>query len=83
MILEHHALCEANGQIRDRRRDQARAWMWKLLEEGIDRTFRERPGMAEAIAREEEAVASQQTSPAAAARKLLRAFGESTSTDKD
>jgi LAO/AO transport system kinase len=83
MVLEHHALCEANGQIRDRRRDQARAWMWKLLEEGIDRTFRERPGMADAIAREEEAVASQQTSPAAAARKLLRGFGESTSTDKD
>lgn len=80
-VLEHHALMRANGRFDERRRGQARAWMWKLLEEGISRTFRERPGMREAIAREEEAVAAQKTTPAAAARTLLQAFRSSTRPD--
>ena len=77
MVLEHHELMQASGQFDERRRAQSRAWMWKLLEDGIDRAFREQPGMHEAIKREEEAVAAQKTSPAAAARTLLRTFGRS------
>jgi len=76
-ILEHHELMQANGQFDERRRAQSRAWMWKLLEDGIDRAFREQPGMRDAIEREEEAVAAQETSPAAAARTLLNAFRSS------
>ena len=48
--------------------------MWKLVDEGIARAFRERPGMKAAIARQEEAVAAQEVTPAAAARALLEAF---------
>jgi LAO/AO transport system kinase len=73
-ILEHHGLMQASGEFDERRRDQARAWMWKLLEDGIGRAFRELPGMREAIKREEEAVAAQKTTPAAAARALLQNF---------
>jgi LAO/AO transport system kinase len=80
-VLEHHDLMKANGQFDERRRQQSRAWMRKLLEEGIDRAFREQPGMQAAIAREEEAVAAQKTTPAAAARTLLRAFRESAGLD--
>lgn len=76
-ILEHHELMQAKGQFDERRRSQSRAWMWKLLEDGIDRVFREQPGMRDAIEREEEAVAAQKTSPAAAARTLLNAFRSS------
>jgi LAO/AO transport system kinase len=74
-ILDHRSMMKANGEFARRRRDQARAWMWKLVEEGIGRIFREQSGMAEAIAREEEAVAAQQKTPAAAARGLLDRFG--------
>jgi LAO/AO transport system kinase len=73
-ILEHKSRMESNGEFLRRRRDQARAWMWKLIEEGIGRAFREQPGMREAIAREEEAVAAQEKTPAAAARLLLERF---------
>ncbi len=73
-ILEHHELTTRSGEFDDRRRRQARSWMWKLVEDGISRAFRERPGMAEAIAREEAAVTAQTTTPAAAARKLLEEF---------
>ena len=80
-VLEHHDLMKANGQFDERRRQQSRAWMRKLLDEGIDRAFREQPGMQAAIAREEEAVAAQKTTPAVAARTLLRAFRESAGLD--
>ena len=73
-ILEHHELTVANGSFTTRRRDQAKDWMWKLIDEGVARAFKDHPGMAEAIAREEVAVAGQKTTPAAAARTLLEAF---------
>ncbi len=73
-ILEHHERMKRSGEFERRRSDQARAWLWKLLEEGVDRMFREQPGMREAIARQEAAVAAQKTTPAAAARTLLEAF---------
>ncbi len=73
-ILEHRALLEASGQLLSRRRAQSRAWMWKLVEEGMARAFRERPGMREAIAIEEAAVADQTRTATAAARALLERF---------
>lgn len=80
-VLEHHELMRASGAFDERRREQSRAWLWKLLEEGIDRAFREQPGMIEAIKREEEAVAAQKTTPAVAARTLLQAFRKSSLLD--
>ncbi|HEB89724.1 MAG TPA: methylmalonyl Co-A mutase-associated GTPase MeaB [Deltaproteobacteria bacterium] len=82
-ILEHDEQMKASGEFERRRADQARAWLWKLLEEGVDRMFREQPGMREAIAREEEAVAAQKTTPAAAARTLLEAFRRSIFGSRD
>jgi len=73
-IDEHHELVERSGELTRRRREQSRAWMWKLVDESIARSFREAPGMAEAIEREEQAVQEQKTTPAAAARALLEAF---------
>ncbi len=73
-IHDHHALMKRSGRFEARRREQAKAWLWKLVDEGVGRAFRERPGMAEAIAREEADVEAQKTTPAAAARALLRRF---------
>ncbi len=73
-VMEHHELMHRSGHFDERRRGQARAWLWKLVDEGVARAFREGSGMMDAIAREEEAVAAQKTTPAAAARTLLAAF---------
>ena len=73
-ILEHRKAIAASGELERRRRDQARAWLWKLIDEGIAHAFRAQPGMAEAIAREEAAVEASKATPAAAARVLLEAF---------
>ncbi|MEZ4353793.1 MAG: methylmalonyl Co-A mutase-associated GTPase MeaB [Myxococcota bacterium] len=73
-ILEHRALMTRTGALERHRRDQARSWMWKLVDEDIQRAFRSRPGMREAIAREEARVAAQETTPAAAARSLVDDF---------
>ncbi|MEO1935924.1 MAG: methylmalonyl Co-A mutase-associated GTPase MeaB [Myxococcales bacterium] len=73
-ILRHAELMRESGEFDERRKDQSRAWLHKLLEEGIDHVFRRQPGMTLSIAREEEAVAAQKTTPAAAARSLLAAF---------
>lgn len=74
VIEEHHTLMEASGAFERRRRDQARAWMWKLIDEGVANAFRDQPGMAEAIERQEAEVESLKTTPAAAARSLLARF---------
>ena len=34
-VEEHRAVIEASGSLERRRRDQSRAWMWKLVDEGI------------------------------------------------
>ncbi|MBW2269006.1 MAG: methylmalonyl Co-A mutase-associated GTPase MeaB [Deltaproteobacteria bacterium] len=73
-VCAHRMALEASGERLARRRDQARAWMWSLVEEGLLQGFRSHPAVAEAIAGLEQAVASRKTTPAAAARALLERF---------
>ena len=73
-ILEHRELMVSTDQLGQRRREQAQSWMWKLIDEGMTRAFREGPGMPDQITAQQDAVASQATTPAAAARKLLDTF---------
>lgn len=74
-VLEHRRTLEASGELEARRREQAREWMWALAREGLERAFREHPGVAERIPRVEREVTEAETTPAAAARALLEAFG--------
>jgi LAO/AO transport system kinase len=76
-ILEHGAVLEACGERASRRAQQARAWMWSLVEEGLRRGFRESPAVADRIADLERDVETLKTTPAAAARALLEAFRHS------
>jgi len=76
MIREQRAALEASGEAAARRRDQTRAWMWSLVDEGLRRAFHQHPkvaGQIEALEREVEAL---RTTPAHAARTLLATFLE-------
>ena len=73
-ILEHTAALESSGERRVRRREQARAWMWSLVEEGLRESFRTHPAVADRIERLEREVQNLEKTPAAAARSLLETF---------
>jgi LAO/AO transport system kinase len=73
-VVEHRAALEASGERQTRRREQARAWMWSLVEEGLHQAFRSHPAVAKRIGRAEREVEMLQATPAAAARALLDAF---------
>jgi LAO/AO transport system kinase len=73
-VLAHRAALESSGELAARRREQARAWLWALVGEGLERALREHPAVAEAIPRLEAEVKDRKTTPAAAARALLEAF---------
>jgi LAO/AO transport system kinase len=76
-ILEHSAKLEASGEREERRRQQAVAWMWSLVEEGLRSAFRSDASVASRIDQLERDVASLDTTPAAAARALLQSFKNS------
>jgi LAO/AO transport system kinase len=75
-VLAHREALSASGELEARRRQQARAWMWSLVDEGLRAAFRAHPGVAAAIEALEREVEAQKASPAAAARRLLSAFLE-------
>jgi LAO/AO transport system kinase len=73
-VLAHRAALTAAGELEARRSEQARAWLWTLLEEGLQRDFRAHSAVARALPRLEAEVAARKTSPGAAARELLELF---------
>ncbi len=73
-VLAHRAQAEASGALQARRRRQARDWMWGLLDEGLQRAFREHPNVQVVLPGLESDVQALKTTPAAAARELLAAF---------
>lgn len=73
-ILEHRQLMTETGELEARRRKQARDWMWKLVDEGLKRSFRQHAAVAARIPELESQVQALEATPAAAARALLEAF---------
>jgi LAO/AO transport system kinase len=73
-VIAHRQAVDASGELAARRREQARAWMWSLVGEGLERAFRDDPVVARAIPRLEAEVEERKATPAAAARALLAAF---------
>ena len=76
VIFEHRDLLLGSGELDSRRRDQARAWMWSLVEELLQAKFHSHPEVAAALPRLEAAVAALEKTPAAAARALLDSFSK-------
>jgi len=73
-IMEHTAALESSGERQARRKEQARQWMWSLVDEGLGSSFRAHPAVSSQIDPLERAVQNLEISPAAAARALLEAF---------
>jgi LAO/AO transport system kinase len=76
VIFAHRELLQRSGELDSRRRAQARAWMWSLVEELLQAKFRSHPEVAAAFPRLEAAVEALEKTPAAAARALLDSFSK-------
>jgi LAO/AO transport system kinase len=75
-IFEHRDRLRESGELEARRRDQARSWMWSLVEEQLHEKFRSHPEVAAALPGLEAAVAALEKTPAVAARALLDSFSK-------
>ena len=73
-LEEHREALERSGELRARRREQARAWMWSLVEEQLLESFRSHAGVRDLVGGIERDVESLLTTPAAGARALLERF---------
>jgi LAO/AO transport system kinase len=74
IVSKHHALLSASGELDKRRRRQLLAWMWSLVDEGLQTAVREHPSVAPMLAKLESQVTEGATTPAAAAEAILGAF---------
>ena len=73
-VLAQREALEKSGALAQRRRLQAREWMWSLVEEGLQQALRSHPGVAGLLPSLEAEVEAQRQTPAAAARRVLAAF---------
>jgi len=73
-VLRHRAALQESGELEMRRREQALAWLWSLLREGLEHGFRATPEVAQRLPDLERKVGSLATTPPRAARELLQLF---------
>lgn len=73
-VLRHRGAMTQSGEFESRRRDQARAWLWRLIRDGLENEFRSDQRVTPLLELLEKSVTDQETSPPAAARQLLDAF---------
>ena len=73
-VLDFAAKLGESGEIAARRREQARAWLWRELSDSLLEVLKAQPGMAERLAVLEKQVVAGKTTPGAAARQLLGRF---------
>jgi len=70
-VEQYRATMNKTGEWDARRRHQAQAWMWLLIDFGLRHRFREHPGVAAALPELSQAVEAGTTTPAVAAHRLL------------
>ena len=75
VIEEHRHLLESSGELAKLRAEQQRSWMWSLINERLERTFRAHPKVAARLAQLEADVLSGRTTPPAATDELFLHFG--------
>ena len=74
-IENYHKTMEAHGAIAARRQHQALAWMWHLIESGLQQHFNDSPGVKHALPGLTQAVQAGSITPSTAARELLGNLG--------
>jgi LAO/AO transport system kinase len=65
----------ASGEFADRRRHQALAWMWQLVDSGLREDFRRHPAVRDRLSATAAEVEAGSMTPTAAARRLLDLAG--------
>jgi LAO/AO transport system kinase len=73
-VLEHRRVLSETGRLEQRRREQARAWFWALVEEGLRAALAAHPATAGSLPELERQVMDRERSAPSAARALLDAF---------
>jgi LAO/AO transport system kinase len=73
-IEEYAQSKKASGDWETKRHSQAKAWMWKEIQEALISRFRDHPATAEHIRRLEAEVMASKISPAEAAHSLIEAY---------
>ena len=74
LVLAHREALSRSGELARRRRAQARAWLWRLLEDGLQAAFRADKRVASRLPELEAEVDSSRISAPRAARILLDQF---------
>jgi LAO/AO transport system kinase len=73
--LEDYRACMHNsGEFEEKRRQQAREWMWTLLQDDLKELFIHDKNVAPLLPQVEESVIEGHTTPGAASRRLLERF---------
>ena len=70
-IEEYHVTMRAHGELADKRRRQALAWMWQMIDEALRARFHAHPAVRDQIDGIVEAVAQGRTSPSVAAARMV------------
>ncbi len=71
VIESYHAAMSASGEFEAKRRHQALAWMWDLIDFGLHERFRNHPGVRGLLPELAAAVEAGGITPAVAAHRLL------------
>ena len=74
-IRRHREVMSANGALQARRADQNTRWMWAMVRDRLETSFRTDPGVASLSPDLELAVRQGRTPASTAADQLLAAFG--------
>ena len=74
-IMSYREAMQASGEFDARRRHQARAWMWELIDQGLRARFADHARVQQDLPGLQAAVEAGQTTPSAAAARLLGHLG--------
>lgn len=76
-VERHRAVMTASGELEAKRRRQALAWMWTMIDTGLRQYFRRHPAVQAELGALTHAVGAGQTTPGAAAHRLLDSIKQS------
>jgi LAO/AO transport system kinase len=74
LVEEQRRTLLASGQLAALRAEQQRAWLWSLITERLERSFRNHPAVAARLAQAEADVLAGRITPPTATDSLFRAF---------
>lgn len=76
LVMDEWNQLQGSGELEGKRQAQQVQWMWDMVEDGLRRTLRGDPELAELTAELEDAVAHGRATPSTAAWRVLARFAE-------